>query len=156
MRRLITAIVAGCGLALAMPGGSLATLDRSRRDPRDDAGHSSQLPHAFVPGRQSHDRLPSQGRSQQQHRGGASRRHDRRLDDHARQAHRDADQVLQRQRGRRRRRPAIAILRAQKSPKLTYKLISQSPVVPLEKYFGKTAQFPLATTLPSRRATSSL
>jgi hypothetical protein len=41
----------------------------------------------------------------------------------------------------------IAILRAQKSPKLTYKLIAQSPVVPLEKYFGKTAQFPLATTL---------
>ncbi len=45
----------------------------------------------------------------------------------------------------------IAILRAQKSPKLTYKLISQSPVVPLEPYFGKTAQFPLATTLPVKK-----
>jgi hypothetical protein len=45
----------------------------------------------------------------------------------------------------------IAILRAQKSPKLTYKLIAQSPVVPLEKYFGKTAQFPLATTLPVKK-----
>ncbi len=45
----------------------------------------------------------------------------------------------------------IAILRAQKSPKLTYKLIGQSPVVPLEKYFGKTAQFPLVTTLPVKK-----
>jgi hypothetical protein len=45
----------------------------------------------------------------------------------------------------------IAILRAQKSPKLTYKLVSQSPVVPLEKYFGKTAQFPLASTLQVKK-----
>jgi hypothetical protein len=45
----------------------------------------------------------------------------------------------------------IAILRAQKTPKLTYKLISQSPVVPLEPYFGKTAQFPLASTLPVKK-----
>jgi hypothetical protein len=45
----------------------------------------------------------------------------------------------------------IAILRAQKSPKLTYKLVAQSPVVPLEKYFGKTAQFPLASTLQVKK-----
>lgn len=45
----------------------------------------------------------------------------------------------------------IAILRAQKSPKLAYKLIAQSPVVPLEKYFGKTAQFPLASTLQVKK-----
>jgi hypothetical protein len=45
----------------------------------------------------------------------------------------------------------IAILRAQKSPKLGYKLISQSPVVPLEPYFGKTAQFPLASTLAVKK-----
>lgn len=45
----------------------------------------------------------------------------------------------------------IAILRAQKSPKLTYKLIAQSPVVPLEKYFGKTAQFPLASTIQVKK-----
>lgn len=45
----------------------------------------------------------------------------------------------------------IAILRAQKSPKLTYRLIAQSPVVPLEKYFGKTVQFPLASTIPVKR-----
>lgn len=41
----------------------------------------------------------------------------------------------------------IAILRPQKSPKLTYKLISQSPIVQLTPYLGKTAQFPLASTL---------
>src|SRR5271167_3590914 len=41
----------------------------------------------------------------------------------------------------------IAILRPQKTPNLTYKLIAQSPLVKLEPYFGKTAQFPLETTL---------
>jgi hypothetical protein len=45
----------------------------------------------------------------------------------------------------------IAILRAEKKPKLSYKLIAQSPVVPLEAYFGKTAQFPLATTIPVKK-----
>jgi hypothetical protein len=44
----------------------------------------------------------------------------------------------------------IAILRPQKKPNLTYKLISQSPLVKLEPYFGKTAQFPLETTLLAR------
>ena len=41
----------------------------------------------------------------------------------------------------------IAVLRPQKKPNLTYKLIAQSPLVKLEPYFGKTAQFPLETTL---------
>jgi hypothetical protein len=45
----------------------------------------------------------------------------------------------------------IAILRPQKSPKLTYKLVGQSPIVPLTPYFGKTAQFPLASTLPVKK-----
>jgi hypothetical protein len=45
----------------------------------------------------------------------------------------------------------IAILRPQKKPNLTYKLISQSPLVKLEPYFGKTAQFPLETTLPVKK-----
>lgn len=45
----------------------------------------------------------------------------------------------------------IAILRAQKNPRLTYKLIAQGPVVALEKYFGKTAQFPLASTIPVKK-----
>jgi hypothetical protein len=45
----------------------------------------------------------------------------------------------------------IAILRAQRKPNLTYQLIAQSPPVKLEKYFGKTAQFPLTTTIPVKK-----
>ena len=45
----------------------------------------------------------------------------------------------------------IAILRPQKTPNLTYKLIAQSPLVKLEPYFGKTAQFPLETTLAGQK-----
>jgi len=46
---------------------------------------------------------------------------------------------------------AIAILRPQRTPNLAYKLIAQSPVVKLEKYFGKTAQFPLASAINVKR-----
>src|SRR6202163_1692181 len=45
----------------------------------------------------------------------------------------------------------IAVLRPQKSPGLTYKLVAQSPPVKLEPYFGKTAQFPLETTIPVKK-----
>jgi hypothetical protein len=45
----------------------------------------------------------------------------------------------------------IAILRAQRKPNLTYQLIAQSPPVKLEKYFGKTAQFPLTTSIPVKK-----
>jgi len=45
----------------------------------------------------------------------------------------------------------LAILRPQRSPSLGYKLISQSPLVQLQPYFGMTAQFPLATTLPVKK-----
>jgi hypothetical protein len=45
----------------------------------------------------------------------------------------------------------VAILRPQKKPNLTYKLIAQSPLVKLEPYFGKTAQFPLAATLQVKK-----
>jgi hypothetical protein len=45
----------------------------------------------------------------------------------------------------------IAILRPQAKPNLTYKLIAQSPLVKLQSYFGKTAQFPLATTIPVKK-----
>ncbi len=41
----------------------------------------------------------------------------------------------------------IAILRPVPKPNLTYKLIAESPPVKLEPYFGKTAQFPLETTI---------
>ncbi len=46
---------------------------------------------------------------------------------------------------------AIAVLRQQPKPNLSYKLIAQSPVVPLEKYFGKTAQFPLASSIQAKK-----
>jgi len=45
----------------------------------------------------------------------------------------------------------IAILRAQPKPNLTYKLIAQSPLVKLQPYFGKTAQFALETTIPVKK-----
>lgn len=45
----------------------------------------------------------------------------------------------------------IAILRAEKKPNLTYKLVAASPTVKLEKYFGKTAQFPLETTIKVKK-----
>jgi hypothetical protein len=45
----------------------------------------------------------------------------------------------------------IAILRPERHVKLGYKLVSQSPVVQLQPYFGMSAQFPLATTLPVKK-----
>jgi hypothetical protein len=46
---------------------------------------------------------------------------------------------------------AIAVLAPQPKPNLTYKLVAQSPLVQLQPYFGKTAQFPLATTLQVKK-----
>jgi hypothetical protein len=45
----------------------------------------------------------------------------------------------------------IAILRPQPKPNLAYKLVASSPAVKLQPYFGKTAQFPLETTLPVKK-----
>jgi hypothetical protein len=45
----------------------------------------------------------------------------------------------------------LAILRPQPKPNLTYKLVAQSPLVKLQPYFGKTAQFPLETTIPVKK-----
>jgi hypothetical protein len=45
----------------------------------------------------------------------------------------------------------IAILRAQKRPNLTWKLIASSPTVKLQRYFGKTAQFPLERTIAVKK-----
>jgi hypothetical protein len=45
----------------------------------------------------------------------------------------------------------IALLRPQKTPNLTFKLIAQSPPVKLQPYFGKTAQFPLEKTLAAKK-----
>jgi hypothetical protein len=46
---------------------------------------------------------------------------------------------------------AVAILRPLPKPNLTYKLIAQSPLIKLQPYFGKTAQFPLETTIPVKK-----
>lgn len=49
---------------------------------------------------------------------------------------------------------AVAILRPERGRKALHyslKLISQSPVVALQPYFGTTAQFPLASTLPVKK-----
>lgn len=46
---------------------------------------------------------------------------------------------------------AIAVLTPQHKPNLTYKLVAQSPLVQLTPYFGKTAQFPLASTLQVKK-----
>jgi len=45
----------------------------------------------------------------------------------------------------------IAVLRPQKSPNLTYKLIASGPLVKLKSYFGKTVQFPLETTIKVKK-----
>ena len=45
----------------------------------------------------------------------------------------------------------IAILRQQRKPNLTYKLVASSPMVKLQPYFGKTAQFPLETTIKVKK-----
>jgi hypothetical protein len=45
----------------------------------------------------------------------------------------------------------IAILRAQPKPNLAFKLVAQSPPIALQRYFGKTVEFPLETTLPVKK-----
>jgi len=46
---------------------------------------------------------------------------------------------------------AIAILRAQPKPNLTFKLVAQGPTVKLQPFFGKTVQFPLERTIAVRK-----
>jgi hypothetical protein len=45
----------------------------------------------------------------------------------------------------------IAILRPQTKPNLSYKLVSSSPAVKLQPYFGKSAQFPLEATIKVKK-----
>ena len=45
----------------------------------------------------------------------------------------------------------LAILRAEKTPNLSYKLIASSPTVKLTKYFGKAVQFPLERSIAVRK-----
>ncbi|MGI8802190.1 MAG: hypothetical protein ACR2KV_08465 [Solirubrobacteraceae bacterium] len=43
----------------------------------------------------------------------------------------------------------LAIIRG--GAKLQYRLLAQSPIIPLQPYFGKTAQFALAQTIPVKK-----
>jgi hypothetical protein len=45
----------------------------------------------------------------------------------------------------------IAVLRAEKKPNLTYKLVASGPMQKLEKYFGKSVQFPLETAIKVKK-----
>jgi hypothetical protein len=45
----------------------------------------------------------------------------------------------------------VAILRAQPKPNLAYKLVAQSPPIALQRYFGKTVELPLETTLAVKK-----
>src|SRR6516162_51555 len=45
----------------------------------------------------------------------------------------------------------VAILRAQPKPNLAFKLVAQSPPIALQRYFGKTVELPLETTLAVKK-----
>ncbi len=45
----------------------------------------------------------------------------------------------------------IAVLEPQPKPQLTYKLVAEGPLQKLQSYFGKTAQFPLETTILAKK-----
>ena len=120
---------------------------RHRRDRRDRPG--AELPELAVRGRQRDDRHAGQGRQVQRAADDPAQRHDRRVDDRAQPARRQPDRVLQQERGRHRPRPAISILSNTKG--LDYQLVAQSPLVQLQPYFGETAQFALATTIPVQK-----
>ncbi len=100
MRRIHPAILAIVAIALILPAAAPATLERSGRDRRHDAGDRAQLSRDPVPGGEPHDGLSGQGGLRTQHPQLSPHGHDRRVDDHAGQAERDADQVLQHERGR--------------------------------------------------------
>ena len=123
---------------------------RSGRDPRDHARHRAELPGESLPGREPHDRLPGQGgRRAQPAEHAASgtivawtitlgKPNATQIKFFNANEGGDAE-------------AGIAVLRPLPKPHLTYKLIAQSPPVKLEPYFGKTAQFPLETTIPVKK-----
>jgi len=150
MRRLITTIFAGCGLALIIPAGSLATLTEVGVIP---ATTPPTVPSCPTPSCLAVSRTTGfQVKVETNNNTEAAPREGTVVAWTITLGKPSATQIkyFNANEGGP-ASAAIAILRAQKSPKLTYKLIAQSPVVPLEKYFGKTAQFPLATTLQVKK-----
>jgi hypothetical protein len=150
MRRLLTTIVAGCGLALVIPAGSLATLTEVGVIP---ATTPATVPSCPTPSCLAVSRTTGfQVKVEANNNTEAAPREGTVVAWTITLGKPTATQIKFFNANEGGPSSAgIAILRAQKSPKLTYKLIAQSPVVPLEKYFGKTAQFPLATTLQVKK-----
>ena len=150
MRRLIATIVLGCGLTLAIPAGSLATLTEVGVIP---ATTPATVPSCPTPSCLAVSRTTGfQVKVEANNNTEAAPREGTIVAWTITLGKPTATQIkyFNANEGG----PAsagIAILRAEKSPKLTYKVIGQSPVVPLEKYFGKTAQFPLTTTIAVKK-----
>jgi hypothetical protein len=150
MKRLITVIAAGCGLTLALPAGSLATLSEVGVIPATTPPTvpSCPTPSCLAVSRTTGFQVKVEANTNPESapRAGTVVAWTIALGkpSAAQIKFFNANEGGPASAG-------IAILRAQKSPKLGYKLVSQSPVVPLEPYFGKTAQFPLASTLPVKK-----
>jgi hypothetical protein len=150
MKRAITVIVAGCGLALILPAGSLATLSEVGVIPATTPPTvpSCPTPSCLAVSRTTgfQVKVETNTNPESAPRAGTVVAWTIALGkpNAAQIKFFNANEGGPSSAG-------IAILRAQKNPKLGYKLISQSPVVLLEPYFGKTAQFPLASTLPVKK-----
>ncbi len=150
MRRILITIFLGCGLALAVPAGSLATLTEVGVIP---ATTPETVPSCPTPSCEAVSRTTGfQVKVETNNNTEAAPREGTIVAWTISLGKPTASQIKFFNANEGGAASAgIAILRAQKSPKLTYKLIGQSPVVPLEKYFGKTAQFPLATTIAVKK-----
>lgn len=150
MKRFITVVLAGCGLALILPAGSLATLTEVGVIPATTPPTvpSCPTPTCLAVSRTTgfQVKVETNNNSLAAPRAGTVVAWTIALGKPtaAQIKYFNANEGGPASAG-------IAILRAQKTPKLTYKLIAQSPVVQLEPYFGKTAQFPLATTIPVKK-----
>ena len=131
------------------PTGVSGATRRHRRDRRDGGDRPGpELPQLAVRGRQRDDRHAGQGRQVQRAADDPAQRHDRRLDDRAEPA--DGGQIAFFDKNEGGPSEAgIAILKQTKG--LGYQLVAQSPLVQLQPYFGETAQFALATTIPVQK-----
>ena len=150
MKRVITVIVVACGLALSLPAGSLATLTEVGVIPETTppSTPSCPTPSCLAVSRTTGFQVKVEANNNTE----AAPREGTVVAWTVTLGKPSATQIKYFNENEGGAASAgIAILRAQKSPKLTYKVVGQSPVVPLEKYFGKTAQFPLATTLPVKK-----
>jgi hypothetical protein len=150
MRRLITTIALGCGLALAIPAGSLATLTEVGVIP---ATTPATVPSCPTPSCEAVSRTTGFQVKVETNNNTESAPREGTIVAWTIALGKPTAAQIKFFNANEGGAPSagIAILRAEKSPKLTYRVIGQSPVVPLEKYLGKTAQFPLATTIAVKK-----